>query len=633
MERSDIIIRAALAGNPNVGKSTVFNALTGLRQHTGNWPGKTVAAAEGSFTYRGKSVSLTDLPGIYSLACRSAEEEAAREFLMTRPDVTVVVCDASSLERNLILWGQIRAMGLCTILCVNLMDEAEKRGIRIDKDALRGAVDCPVVFTSARSNVGLNELRDAIVSHGNYADPAPIPPRTQENAGEGGNSPEMGGEGWDFSPTGAKKHSCGGNCPDCGGKCTDAFANALVRQAEDIAKACTTAVGSDERDRRIDRIVCGKYTAGPVMLLFAALLLWLTIRFSSCLSDGLTALSGLLLSGIRGVLEPNLPPTITSLLCDGLISTVLQVISVMLPPMAVFFPLFTLLEDLGYLPRAAFNLDRCFACCGSCGKQSLTMLMGLGCSAAAVTGCRIIDSPRERLIAVITNSFIPCNGRLPILFAMLAVMGQSSGVSMLILVGLLILAAAVTLLVSKLLSVTVLRGETSSFTLELPPYRIPQIGQTLIRAFLDRCLFILGRAVTAAAPAGILIWFTVHWEIGGVPLYSWLTAALDPIGRFAAMDGVLMLSFILALPAAELMLPLAAAGYTLTGTGMPEFAPVTCMAVILFTMFHWPCATTLMTIRHECRHECCGWLYVLLSAVIPTVIGYGMCVLLNLVWG
>ena len=635
MGSGDSTIRAALAGNPNVGKSTVFNALTGLRQHTGNWPGKTVAAAEGTFTYMGKSVTLTDLPGIYSLRCRSAEEEAAREYLETRPDVTVVVADASSLERCLILWEQIREMGLSTILCVNLMDEAEKRGILIDRDALRNAVDCPVVFTSARSKQGLDELRQAIVSHKIPADLGDSAEKTPEITDCGGDSPEMGGDGWDFPPRSSETHGCGGNCPECGGKCRGMWNGDgdPAAAAERIARACTIRQEDcDRTDRRIDRITCGTYTAVPIMLLFTALLLWLTIRFSSYLSAGLEALSGFLLKGIRSLLEPNLPLTVSSLICDGVLTTVLQVISVMLPPMAVFFPLFTILEDLGYLPRAAFNLDRCFAGCGSCGKQALTMLMGLGCNAAAVSGCRIIDSPRERAVAVITNSFVPCNGRLPILFAMLAVMGRSSGTSMAILTGLLILAAAVTLAVSKLLSLTVLKGEASSFALELPPYRIPQIGQTLIRAFLDRCLFILGRAVTAAAPAGIFIWIIVHWEIGGIPLYTRLTAVLDPIGKAAAMDGVLMLSFLLALPAAELMLPLAAAGYSLTGTGMPQFSTACCLAVILFTMFHWPCATTILTVRHEYRSDPRGWLYVLLSVLIPTGIGYGLCVLVNLIF-
>lgn len=614
MPLPDTPIRAALAGNPNVGKSTVFNALTGLHQHTGNWPGKTVAAAEGSFVFEGKTVSLTDLPGIYSLSCRSAEEEAAREFLQTRPDVTVVVCDASSLERNLILWGQIRAMGLNVILCVNLIDEASKRGIAVDAPALREASGCPVVLTAARSGKGLDDLRRAIVS-------CTIP---------GGKSPELGGNGWDFPPGCKNCPECGGNCPEKGAVPHDA--DFFVREAESIAGACAKKSAAPDKDARIDRWICGKYTAVPLMLLFTALLLFITLRISGRLSEGLEVLSDFILRTVTSAIRPHLPPSLVSLLTDGLLDTVLQVISVMLPPMAIFFPLFTLLEDLGYLPRIAFNLDRCFARCGSCGKQSLTMLMGLGCSAAGVTGCRIIDSPRERMIALLTNSFIPCSGRLPILFAMLAAMGRGTPFTLVMLLMLTALAAAVTLAVSKALSLTLLRGEPSSFTLELPPYRIPQIGRTLVRSLLDRCLFVLGRAVTAAAPAGVLIWLTVRWEIGGIPLYSRLTALLDPVGQLAAMDGVLMLSFLLALPAAELILPLASAGYALTGI-VPEFTPVTCLAVILFTMFHFPCATTLLTIRHECRSDPRGSMYVLLAAAIPTAIGYGMCVLLNLAAG
>ncbi|MBQ8332352.1 MAG: ferrous iron transporter B [Clostridia bacterium] len=611
-------IRAALAGNPNVGKSTVFNALTGLHQHTGNWPGKTVECAEGTFTVDGCTVFLTDLPGIYSLASHSAEEDAAREFLLTRPDITVVVCDASSLERSLILWGQIASTGIPVLLCVNLMDEAEKRGISIDRDTLRARTGCPVVFTSARSDDGMEELRRAILTFG------------------GAESPKMAENDRNCAEICQNCAHCGGNCPENGGKCPSGT-EFYVRQAQEIASACVTydpCTGASRRtlDTRIDRWICGRFTAFPIMLAFTALLFLITVHISGFLSDALGDAADFILGWVTEVFAPHLPQSLASLLFDGVLGTVLEVISVMLPPMAIFFPLFTLLEDLGYLPRAAFNLDRCFACAGSCGKQSLTMLMGLGCSAAGVMGCRIIDSPRERLIAVLTNSFIPCSGRLPILFAMLAAMGHSSLFSAVTLMGLLILAIAVTLLVSKFLSVTILRGQPSSFTLELPPYRMPQIGRTVARSLLDRCIFVLGRAITASAPAGAVIWLTVHWEIGGIPLYSHLTRALDPIGKLAGMDGVLMLSFLLALPAAELVLPLASAGYTLTGAGMPEFAPVTCLAVILFTMFHFPCATTLLTIRRECRNEKHGWQYPLLAAVIPTVIGYGMCVVLNLLF-
>jgi len=295
------------------------------------------------------------------------------------------------------------------------------------------------------------------------------------------------------------------------------------------------------------------------MLLLLMLVCWLTLSGSGILSDvldtGLSALSAVIRRGLTAVL----PEPLALLLCDGVIATVFRVTAVMLPPMAIFFPLFTLLEDLGYLPRVAFSLDRCFACCGSCGKQSLTMLMGLGCNAAGVTGCRIIDSPRERRIAVLTNSLVPCNGRFPALLSALTCLGLSRTVSAAAMVGILILCVGMTLLVSKLLSVTILRGTPSSFTLELPPYRIPQIGRVIVRSVFDRTIFVLGRAVSVAAPAGALIWLTSELTIGGTSLYSHLTRLLDPVGRFAGMDGTLMLAFLFALPAAELMIPLALA--------------------------------------------------------------------------
>ena len=253
----ETVIRAALAGNPNVGKSTVFNALTGLRQHTGNWPGKTVEAAEGTFTCGGSTVILTDLPGIYSLSCHSAEEEAALAYLNTRPDVTVVVCDAGTLERNLILWGQITAMGLNVILCVNLMDEAEKRGITVDPDALRNAVGCPVVFTSARDGKGLEELRQAIVTHSGIKIP---------DCGE--KSMEMGGHGWNSPP--GWDSGCGncGNCASCGGNAhchpdltKTVSTEELVRRGEEIAASCVRVAHVRSRDLAADRWLCGKYTA------------------------------------------------------------------------------------------------------------------------------------------------------------------------------------------------------------------------------------------------------------------------------------------------------------------------------------------------------------------------------------
>ena len=265
--------------------------------------------------------------------------------------------------------------------------------------------------------------------------------------------------------------------------------------------------------------------------------------------------------------------------------------------------------------------------------------MGLGCNAAGVTGCRIIDSPRERLIAVLTNSLVPCNGRFPAILAVLSCLGLGTVSSAAAMTGVLLLSVGMTFLVSKLLSVTILRGTPSSFTLELPPYRMPQVGRVIVRSVFDRTVFVLGRAVSVSAPAGALIWLAANTDIGGTSIYAHLTRLLDPVGRFAGMDGTLMLAFLFALPAAELMLPLALAGGTAVSLADTFDIPAafaangwgaqTAVCVLLFTLFHFPCATTLLTIKKETGSA--G--YTVLAAVIPTVIGYGLCVGVQMLFG
>lgn len=598
-------LKFALAGNPNVGKSTVFNALTGLRQHTGNWPGKTVELKSGVFTHGEYDITLVDVPGTYSLEVHSAEEEVTRDYIVSGDaDGVVVVCDGCLLERNLILALQVKAVCSRIIVCVNLMDEARKKGISIDFDRLSALLGCPVIPCAARQNEGLTELMDAMTD------------MAERNA----------------VPSAGKGCTCCSGCTGCGD---------FSEKAKRIAAECVSFAGDPmKRDRLLDRIFTGKYTAYPVMGLLLALIFYITIAGAGYISDALAAGLGWINDGVRRWIADFLPAWMVSLLCDGLIGTTFTVISVMLPPMAIFFPLFTLLEDSGYLPRAAYNIDRCFKACGSCGKQSLTMMMGFGCNAAGVVGCRIIDSPRERLIAILTNSLVPCNGRFSILLSLIALFSVrfSTGESALIMLLVVVLCTAVTLCVSKLLSVTLLKGEPSSFTLELPPYRRPRVAQVLVRSLLDRTVFVLLRAITAAAPAGVLIWLASHIEVGGENLLARLAAFLDPVGRFAGMDGVLICAFLCALPAVEIMLPLALMGYSgggmaLEGSVAGIFTAggwnnVTVLCVMVFTLFHFPCATTLMTIRRETGSA--KW--TLVSALLPTVIGYGLCVVINLIF-
>lgn len=596
----------ALAGNPNVGKSTVFNALTGMHQHTGNWPGKTVELAQGVCVHRRRSYLLVDLPGTYSLGARSPEEELAGEFLTgDQADAAVVVCDATRLERSLIFALQVMERTERVVVCVNLMDEARRHGIRIDLPALERHLGVSVVGTSAGRGEGLSELMDAVEQTIRAA-----PTREREERTAAGRA-----------------------------ALAQRLAALTVRQGK-----------RDGRGQRLDRLLTSRATGIPVMLLLLGGILWLTVAGANVPSELLfDAFSRL--GDVIGTLlaRAGAPERVQSLLLDGVWRVLTWVISVMLPPIAIFFPLFTLLEDLGYLPRVAFVLDRAFCRAGACGKQALTMAMGLGCNACGVTGCRIIDSPRERLVAILTNSLVPCNGRFPMLIALITLffLGGGGGLAGSLgaagmMLAVLVLGVGMTLAASRLLTATVLRGEPSSFALELPPYRKPQFAQVAVRSVLDRTLFVLGRAAAVAAPAGLLIWLCANVQVGGASLLVRLTDFLDPAGRLLGMDGVILMAFLLGWPANEIVVPTMLMGYLSLGTlTEPESAAalhdllvrhgwtqLTAVCTILFSLFHWPCATTCLTIAKETRSV--KW--TALAVLVPTAAGVCLCAAVAAVW-
>ncbi len=609
----------ALVGNPNVGKSTVFNALTNLHQHTGNWPGKTVATARGVYTYHNRTYTLVDLPGTYSLQPGSAEEEVTRDYLLSgEADVTLVVADATCLERNLALVLQILEIAWPVVVCVNLLDEAAKKKIQVDLPALESLLGCPVLGAAARGGQGLEALRGALEKAASAS-----PPRPQA-------WPEAG---------------CAG-CPGCG----ERRAAALMARAAALAEQVVTMdrETAQRRDRALDRLLTSRATGIPVMLLLLGLVLWLTMVGANVPSEFLSRLLLGWQEPLRGVLQAlGAPWWLEGALVDGMYRTVAWVVSVMLPPMAIFFPLFTLLEDAGYLPRVAFNLDHFFQRSGAHGRQSLTMCMGLGCNACGVMGCRIIQSPRERLIAILTNAFMPCNGRLPTLIALISmffVTGSglwSSLGSAAALMGTIVLAVAMTLWASRLLAGTVLRGEPSSFSLELPPYRTPQVGQVLVRSILDRTLFVLGRAVSVAAPAGLLIWAAANVSIGGESILLRLAGLLQPLGGLMGLDGVILLAFLLGFPANEIVVPCILMGYLSAGSltdygSLAElrgllaangWTAATALSAMLFTLFHFPCGTTCLTIWRETKSA--KW--TILAVALPTAIGAVLCTAVHLV--
>jgi len=587
----------AFAGNPNVGKSTVFNAITGLHQHTGNWTGKTVETAIGHFDNGNTEFDCIDLPGSYSLIPCSAEEEVTRNYILSnKADIIVCICDATCLERNLTLVLQILNITKNVIICINFIDESKKNGSIVNTKKLAEILDCNVIEINAKKKSGIDDLISAITEYER--------------------KPENEEKKESFTPT--------------------------YKTAKEIFEACVVGkVIPDGNTLKADTVLSGKFTAFPLMLAFYALIFWLTLVGSNYPSEWLSKAFGISLN-ILDTLLNNLGVNefLRGLTVYGVLGTTATVVSVMLPPMAIFFPLFTILEDIGYLPRIAFNLDKCFNKCGSCGKQALTMCMGFGCNAAAVVGCRIIDSPRERLIATLTNSFVPCNGRFPTLIAIIAMFFSSDGtflssvVSALILTAFVFIGILMTLFISKILSKTVLKGKSSSFVLEMPPFRKPQIKNIIVRSLLDRTLKVLARAICVAAPTGAVIWLSANISFDGRSVLSMICEFFDPIGKFLGFDGTVFTAFLLGLPANEIVMPIASMAYSAEGTlyeitdlttlknllTANGWTAVTAICFTLFSLFHWPCATTVSTIKKEAGF---GW--AVLSVILPTVTGFIVC--------
>jgi len=682
LDSSDDII-VALAGNPNTGKSTVFNNLTRLNQHTGNWPGKTVANTQGKYMHDNTQYVLVDLPGTYSLLANSVEEQVARDFIcFGNPHVTVVVTDATCLERNLNLVLQILEITDKVVVCVNLMDEAKRKKISIDLNKLANLLGVPVVGTKARSGKGLDELKDTVkkvatgkiktnpikIKYNELLEKAIIEIESYINELVinkinsrwvsfrliDGDTPllESINNYLKFDLTKNKmlddklkkthnKLKEGNIELD---ELRDLIVSNIVKTAEDISKNVIfyNSNNHNKLDYQIDNILTSKLFGIPIMIALLGLVFWITIVGanvpSSLLADGLFFIESKLTIFFTWLKTPY---WVHDILVHGIYRTLAWVVAVMLPPMAIFFPLFTLLEDLGYLPRIAFNLDHFFKKACAHGKQALTMCMGFGCNAAGVIACRIIDSPRERLIAIITNNFVPCNGRFPTLIALstIFIAGSFSAftsiISTLSILATIILVIIITLFVSKLLSKTILKGLPSSFTLELPPYRKPQIGSIIVRSIFDRTLFVLSRAIAVAAPAGLVIWLMANISINSISLLTHCATFLDPFGRLLGMDGYIIMAFILGLPANEIVIPILTMSYMSKGymtelnslNEMRElfinngWTTLTAVCTMLFSLNHWPCGTTLLTIRKETDSTKWTWI----SFLIPTIVGIIIC--------
>lgn len=672
----------AVAGNPNVGKSTLFNALTGLHQHTGNWPGKTVASAQGYCKTEDFDYVLVDIPGTYSLLAHSAEEEVARNFIcFGGADAAVVVCDATCLERSLNLALQVMEVFPNTIVCVNLLDEAKRAGIKIDLALLEKRLGVPVAGTSAHKKKTLRSLTEKLdkICSGEittnprklrYSEPIENAISVVEKVVEKRFSGQITARRLalmiidndaslkeelknrfkedffdeELDAAVSEAHRTLAEAGITTEMLSDKIVSCILQNAEEIAHGAVSQPA--KKLPKIDKILTSRALGFPIMILALMVIFWITIVGANYPSEWLG--SALFWLGDRlsdFFVYINAPEWLRGVVVDGAYRVLAWVASVMLPPMAIFFPLFTLLEDLGYLPRVAYNLDKPFCKCKACGKQALCMTMGFGCNAAGVVGARIIDSRRERLIAILTNNFVPCNGRFPIILKIISLFFIGGAIGLLgsflsaaALTAVIILGILMTFLVSRILSATILKGEPSSFTLELPPFRKPQIGKILVRSLLDRTIFVLGRAAAVAAPAGAIIWVLANVSIDGASVLSYITGFFEPFGQFIGMDGVIVTAFLLGLPANEIVLPLAVMMYMQQGV-LAEIAPsqmfelftangwtpVTAVCVIVFTLMHFPCSTTLLTIKKEAG----GIKWAALAFAIPTLCGIILCALIS----
>lgn len=702
----------ALAGNPNVGKSTIFNSLTGMHQHTGNWTGKTVANATGKSIIKDKEFIFVDIPGTYSIMSNSEEEEIARDYIcFGNPDVTVIVVDSTCLERNLNLVFQIMEITDNIIVCVNLLDEAKKKKIKINLKKLEQLLGVPVVGTTARDKRTLEKLKDTIYKVCT-SEILPLPNEVEYSSKIEENinlleeklsevyEQDLDAECRSFTTVienekiskklykwislklidgeekilnSIKNHlnidfenediqSCLSNVKKqleeekiTTNNFKDKVVSDIMKKAEDVSKEVCTFENKDysARDRKIDKILTSKKFGIPIMILFLGLIFWITIVGANYPSQALFSVFNWIQDKLVVFAEYiNCPEWLSNMLINGVYQTLTWIIAVMLPPMAIFFPLFTILEDLGYLPRIAFNMDGFFkkACCS--GKQMITMCMGFGCNACGVTGCRIIDSPRERLIAILTNNLVPCNGRFPFLIsiATIFIAGAYAGgngflssiLSTLAVIVIIIFGIFLTLIISRILSNTILKGMPSSMVLELPPYRKPQFGKILVRSIFDRTLFVLGRAISVAAPAGLVIWILANVGINGASLLSIIANFLNPFAQLMGLDGYILTAFILGMPANEIVLPIILMCY-LKGGALVNIEDtvqigqiliqngwnmLTAMNVMLFTILHFPCATTLLTIKKETG----SWKWTGIAFAIPTVCGIVLCMCTTFVY-
>ena len=656
MDRKRLV--AGMAGNPNVGKSAIFNELTGSRQHVGNWPGKTIERAEGRFHFRGWEIELVDLPGTYSLAAQSPEEIVARDFILSdEVDIVVNIVDATNLERNLNLTLQILEMTDQVVVALNLMDEVERRGWEIDVEALESDLGVPVVPTVATEGKGLPELMDALVdvaAGDRPTDPTAVDygltveghvetlEADLDHLGIDGRRRWMALRLLEDDPEIVEAFETADLSTCCLGASSEPVSapalQTIIRKAErlrestepdarveivrrryelahEVVRRAMRRVrpGGQDLTERIDRLVTHRVWSWPLMLGILIVVLWITIQGANIPSNLLDTAFSQLAAWVRDLLiSLNAPWWLTGSLVDGLIVGVGTVIAVMLPPMVIFFTAFNLLEDMGFIPRVAFNLDRLMQAVGSQGKHTLVALMSFGCNVTGVLTCRIIENAKDRTVAIVTSPLILCNGRFGAGLALIILFFGNRA----LLVTLVYLAISVgaMLLATWILNRVLFKEEPSGFVMELPPYRRPKWGQVIWRTLVHQVGHTMGRAVMIAAPAALLIWL-----LGNVPqgvsfeqtAVGWLVRALAPLGRPFGLSGEMLTALLFTLPAKEIIVPALAMTYglqtTLGGSGTvldylaQTWTPLVAFSFLTFYILYLPCLVTVWATWKETR--------------------------------